>query len=104
MVRPRLFAFGLFLFAAGFVSAEPPGPASGTLVLKGALVRTQTEAGDFVGTLVIRDGKIVAVGRSIAIPGGAKIIDVAGCVITPGLIDAHGMLGLHSSSLNEGGR
>ena len=69
MVRPRLFAFGLFLLAAGFVSAQPPGPASGTLVLKGALVRTQTEAGDFVGT----EGRI-AVDRNALVSDPPNIV------------------------------
>jgi N-acetylglucosamine-6-phosphate deacetylase len=41
------------------------------------------------GTLIVADGKIVAVGKEIAIPEGADVIDVRGMHITPGVIDCH---------------
>jgi imidazolonepropionase-like amidohydrolase len=46
------------------------------------------------GTIVVRDGKIVAVGpmASTTVPSGAERIDVAGRTIMPGLINAHGHL------------
>src|SRR5262249_56930948 len=70
----------------------------------GAPIRTQTEARDFVGTIVIRDGKIVAIGPKLAVQAGSRLIDASGCVITPGLIDARGTLGLHPAAATEGGR
>src|SRR5206468_3076573 len=48
--------------------------------------------------------KIVAVGTNVQLPPGAKVVDVSKCVITPGLIDAHGALGLNPAAANEGGR
>ncbi|HUL71405.1 MAG TPA: hypothetical protein VLT17_14350, partial [Gemmatimonadales bacterium] len=47
------------------------------------------------GTLVIRDGKIVAVGRDVSIPNGATRIDASGKIVTPGLIHAGTDLGLN---------
>jgi imidazolonepropionase-like amidohydrolase len=46
------------------------------------------------GTIVVRDGKIVAVGpmASTSVPAGADRIDAAGRTIMPGLINAHGHL------------
>lgn len=46
------------------------------------------------GTVVIRDGLIVAVGANVAIPPGAKRIDATGKVVTPGLIHSTTELGL----------
>jgi imidazolonepropionase-like amidohydrolase len=46
------------------------------------------------GTVVIRDGRIAAVGRDIAIPAGARRIDATGKVVTPGLMDSLSRLGL----------
>jgi imidazolonepropionase-like amidohydrolase len=46
------------------------------------------------GTIVIRDGKIIAVGpvSSTPVPDGAQRVDSTGTTIMPGLINAHGHL------------
>lgn len=46
------------------------------------------------GTIVVEGNKITAVGPSsdIPVPAGARVIDVAGKTIMPGLIEAHGHL------------
>lgn len=41
------------------------------------------------GTLVVRDGKIVAAGAGVAVPAGAETHDMAGRTIMPGLVDTH---------------
>ncbi len=46
------------------------------------------------GTVLMRDGKIVAVGADVAMPANAQRIDATGKVVTPGLIDAATQLGL----------
>ena len=47
------------------------------------------------GTLVVRDGKIQAVGATgdVRIPRGADVIDVSGRVIMPGIVDTHSHIG-----------
>ena len=46
------------------------------------------------GTVLLRDGKVVAVGdASLAIPEGFTRIDAAGKFVTPGVIDIHSHLG-----------
>jgi imidazolonepropionase-like amidohydrolase len=40
-------------------------------------------------TVVVRDGRIAAVGPSLSIPAGLDIDDGAGKTLIPGLIDAH---------------
>ena len=46
------------------------------------------------GTLLLRDGKIAAVGASLEIPSGATRVDAKGRWITPGLIHGGSTLGL----------
>jgi imidazolonepropionase-like amidohydrolase len=46
------------------------------------------------GTVLMRDGQIVAVGASVAIPADAQRIDATGKVVTPGLVNAGTQLGL----------
>ena len=47
------------------------------------------------GTVVIEDGRIVAVGpsASVAVPAGATVIDAAGKVVMPGIVDTHSHVG-----------
>ena len=46
------------------------------------------------GTILVKDGKILEVGKDVKIPEGAKVIDAQGKIITPGLIDAHSHLAI----------
>ena len=39
--------------------------------------------------ILIRDGKIQAVGQNVAIPSAAKVIDLTNMTVLPGLIDCH---------------
>jgi imidazolonepropionase-like amidohydrolase len=47
------------------------------------------------GTVVVRSERIVAVSGKIAVPAGARVIDLPGLTLMPGLIDAHVHLFLH---------
>ena len=69
-------------------------PASAqTYAVQGGTVHTG--AGDaFVGTVVIRDGRILAVGADVQVPAGAEIVDAVGKHVYPGLFDAISGLGL----------
>ncbi|HXY15056.1 MAG TPA: amidohydrolase family protein [Terriglobales bacterium] len=39
--------------------------------------------------ILIQDGKVAAVGRDVAIPAGAQVIDLSSKTVLPGLIDCH---------------
>jgi len=69
------------------------------LAVHGRVVHTQNGAALEDGVVLVRDGKITAVGRAseVAIPSGLQVLEAA--VVTPGLIDAHSSLGL-AGSLN----
>lgn len=61
------------------------------------------------GTILIDQGKIVALGDNILIPKGADVINAQGKVVMPGLIDAHTHVGIaeevyqvEGDDLNEG--
>ena len=45
-------------------------------------------------TVLLRDGKIVAVGRGITVPADATVVDATGRWVTPGLIHAGSSLGI----------
>src|SRR5262249_16033342 len=78
-----------------------PIPPAGKLVaITNATIMTASNGTIEMGTIVIRDGKIAAVGADVPVPAGAKIIDGTGKYVTPGIIDAHS----HSAAeaINEG--
>ncbi|MGM1064230.1 amidohydrolase [Saccharothrix sp. Mg75] len=47
------------------------------------------------GTVLIRDGKIVAVGADVEVPDDARVVDATGSWVLPGFVEAHGHLGVH---------
>jgi imidazolonepropionase-like amidohydrolase len=72
-----------------------PGPAGEVVAIVGATVHTMAPVGTLQGaTVLIAGGRIRAVGSGIPIPAGARRIDAAGKVVTPGLFDSLTHLGL----------
>ena len=49
--------------------------------------------------LIGDDGKIIAVGESIAAPEGCDVLDAQGRLVTPGLVEAHCHIGLHNEAV-----
>ncbi len=77
-----------------FPSTYKPFPSTPTAFV-GATIFTGT--GDKIegGTLLMKDGKIEAVGANVAVPAGYTVIDAKGKWVTPGIIDAHSHLGVY---------
>ena len=69
-------------------AADEPG----VVALVGGEVRPVDGPALAVGTVLLRAGRIEAVGHDVAIPAGAHRIDCTGCVVTPGLVDADSAL------------
>ena len=76
---------------ASFIVALP-APAQ-TIAITGGKVYTVASAPVENATVLIRDGKIVAVGANVTIPAGATRIDATGKWVTPGLVNAATQLG-----------
>lgn len=67
---------------------------AGLYAIRNARIVTVTGATIERGTVVIRDGKIAAVGANVSVPSNAKVIDASGLSVYPGLIDSDTTLGL----------
>lgn len=74
--------------------------ANAQLAIKGELVYTMDGGAIVNGVVLVKDGKIESVGKaeSITIPDGYTVISAK--VVTPGLIDAHSVIGLNGA-LNQ---
>jgi imidazolonepropionase-like amidohydrolase len=86
--------------ARGILHAQPARRGA-TVAVRGATILTVTQGTIQNGTLVVRDGKIAAVGTDVTIPGDAEVIDGTGKFVSPGIIDAHSHIA--ADSINEGG-
>ncbi len=84
------------LIAAGlvFTAASTTTMFAQTVAITGGTVYPVSGPPIQNGTVLMRDGKIVAVGADVVVPANAQRIDATGKIVTPGLIDAATQLGL----------
>ena len=88
-------ALVMSLVAGAVASDQIPGAKqTKPIVLKGGMVHTVSGATIEGGAVVFVDGKITAVGKEVAIPEGAEVVDCAGKHVYPGLFDGHSQIGL----------
>lgn len=80
--------------ALGTALLLPLAGGAQTIAITGGKVFTVSGATIENGTVIIRDGKIIAVGSGLAIPAGAQKVDATGKWVTPGLVNASTILGL----------
>ena len=72
------------------------------VAIRGGTILTVTRGTIQNGTIVLRDGRIAAIGGAgTDIPSGADIVEAKGRFVTPGIIDAHSHIA--ADSINEGG-
>ena len=86
MKRRLIYSFAFFLLNAI--------PLSSQIAVKGKTIYTMSGEPIQNGIILIKDNKIEQVGNEnqITIPDGYRIIE--GNIVTPGLIDAHTVVGL----------
>jgi imidazolonepropionase-like amidohydrolase len=74
--------------------AVPAPPAGETVAITNGRVLPVSGPAIERGTVLIVNGKIAAVGATVTIPPGARVIDAAGKVVTPGWIESASQLGI----------
>src|SRR5213592_392697 len=75
-----------------------------TIAITGGTVYPVTGPKIANATVLIRDGKVAAVGSNVTIPSDATRVDATGKWITPGFIDGGGQMGLVDIGAVEGTR
>ena len=99
-LRSSLYLFN-FLCLVGLFSAPAAGAqtqAPSVYAITHAKIFTLAGSSIEDGSLVIRDGKIAAVGAAVEVPAGAQVIDAKGLQVYPGLFDAITQMGLSEIS------
>lgn len=91
---PVLNAFASRLGLVAALLAGAPALAQ-TIAITNAEIHTVAKPGAIAGgTVLIRDGKIAAVGTDVAVPADAKVIDAGGKPVTPGIFAAFTRIGI----------
>jgi imidazolonepropionase-like amidohydrolase len=101
--------------ASGHPASQTPTPAESTSVQRAQYPSTyhrhanapvvirnatiMTAAGQEIpnGSILFRDGRIVAVGATVEAPADAVVVDATGKFVTPGVIDTHSHLGVYAA-------
>src|SRR4029077_20930111 len=87
-VALMLLVSGMTLPFAGPAAGQ--APSAGTTVIKAARVFTSTSERPLAPGMVIVEGDhITQVGTNLAVPPGARVIDLGDSTLLPGFIDAH---------------
>jgi len=93
---------------AGLVAVDDPYPStyhalpSRPVVIRNATILTAAGPQIDRGSVLLRDGKVVAVGATVDAPADAQVIDASGKWVTPGLIDTHSHLGVYAAPGGNG--
>jgi len=81
-------ALGFFALAASAASAQTIAITGGTVALGDGSEPIEG------GTVIVRNGRVVAAGRGVAIPAGAQTVDATGKWVTPGIVAGFSRVGL----------
>ncbi|WP_309661360.1 amidohydrolase family protein [Sphingomonas sp.] len=84
------------------LGATAPAAAQ-TFAITGGMVAKGDGSEAAPGTVVIRNGRIVAAGPTVRIPAGASVIDARGKWVTPGIVAGFSRLGLVEVDLSAEG-
>jgi imidazolonepropionase-like amidohydrolase len=75
--------------------------ANAPVLIRNATIMTAAGQEIAGGSILFRDGRIVAVGPSIEAPADAVVVDGTGKFVTPGIIDDHSHLGVYAAPGTE---
>src|SRR5262249_40224409 len=80
------------------LTRKPRLKTGGNVLIKDTTILTVSKDGTIAkGSILIQNGKITAVGTDVVAPAGMSIIDAAGLVAMPGIIDSHSHIAIQGS-------
>jgi imidazolonepropionase-like amidohydrolase len=91
------------LIAALLLAAAVPVSAQTFAIVNGTVARGDGSEPIRGGTVVVRNGRVVAAGAGVNVPAGAQIVDANGKWVTPGIVAGFSRLGLADVDLAADG-
>src|SRR5437879_11180189 len=90
--RPGALVLAVLLAAAGGAAAQE------RLALKGGRILPVAGPAIDGGVVLVKDGKVEAVGKDLPIPSEYRVLDATGKVVLPGFIEAHSSRGMDQAN------
>jgi len=84
------------------LSLSPVRAGSGLVAVKAGHIETLTGEPIEGGTVLISDGRILAIGSDVQVPPGAELIDLPNARVFPGLVDPFSQIGVAESPGGQG--
>lgn len=97
-MRRKAALLALLGGASAFPGCQAPAEP-GLIAITGGLVYPVTSEPIPGGTVLIRDGKIEAVGADVTVPAGARVVDATGMSVIPGIVESHSHTGFKVMNL-----
>jgi imidazolonepropionase-like amidohydrolase len=91
----------LLLQSAGTFGSQHREASRGEIAINAGTILPISDAPIENGKILIKDGKIAAIGQNIAVGTDARVIDASGKFVMPGMVDAQSRLFVIDSELNE---
>src|SRR5687768_3332974 len=99
-----LVALAGALLLPSLLYAQRDLPANRTYALTNARIVVAPGRTIERGNVIVRNGRIAAVGATATIPADARVMNLAGATVYPGLIDAATSIGLPALQVEGGGQ
>jgi imidazolonepropionase-like amidohydrolase len=93
-------ALTLVMIAVSSLAQDAPSAVHNEVFIRNAEIMTASHGNIANGSVYIKDGKIIAVGKDVSAPATASVIDAGGKYLTPGIIDSHSHIAL-DGDINE---
>src|SRR5215831_4707546 len=98
--RAQAAPIALVMIAVSARAQDAPPAAHSEVLIKNAVIMTASHGNIANGSVSVKDGKIVAVGKDVSAPATATVVDAGGKYLTPGIIDSHSHIAL-DDDVNE---
>jgi imidazolonepropionase-like amidohydrolase len=79
----------------------PQIKTTGSCFIKNGTLLTVTNGVVSPGCILVKDGKIAAIGKKLTAPEGVPVIDATGKFVSPGIVDAHSHMAVTDGDVNE---
>src|SRR5437762_13666540 len=99
-MRVSITAAALALATVAGAQQTPAAARPAATLIKNATVLTVTRGKLENTDLLLQNGKIAQIGKNLAAPAGAEVIDATGKFVMPGIVDPHSHT--ISDATNEG--